>query len=486
MQPASTPTSKRRLVHGTAAVLAAEALALPTGLVTAGVLTRALGPSDYGLLTLSATLVSWVQWTITSALSRPAIKFVSQSPRPLEVGSAIIRIYTVLGMMGAAVMVLLAGTIARSLDDPALAAPIRLFAVDIVIFGLAQAHRSVLIGLGLYYERAWASAARWLVRLGVIVLLIWLGFGITGAILGSIGASLAEFAVARWYVRPPFSKTARMPAGIWVEYMVPVTLVAISLRLFDRLDIVLLKALGGSAADAGMYGAAQNLAGVPGLFALSFSPLVLSSLTRARHQGHDGAGRTFAEFALRIAVLVIPFVALAAACAHEIVRFVFGATFAPAGSTLAILLGSAMSMLVISVTTAVLLAFEKPSWAAWLTVPLVPIASIAHLIVIPSFGAAGAATVTTLTAAGAAIATLITVHAAWSVLPGPATWLRASVASVAIVVAANAFPVDGVAVLAKLAILSAGIVAVYLVIGGVSLREAQWVMRRAERDGPAG
>jgi hypothetical protein len=46
--------------------------------------------------------------------------------------------------------------------------------------------------------------------------------------------------------------------------------------------------------------------------------------------------------------------------------------------------------------------------------------------------------------------------------------------------------VDGVAVLAKLAILSAGIVAVYLVIGGVSLREAQWVMRRAERDGPAG
>jgi O-antigen/teichoic acid export membrane protein len=245
-----------------------------------------------------------------------------------------------------------------------------------------------------------------------------------------------------------------------------------------------LKALGGSSADAGLYGAAQNLAGVPGLFALSFSPLVLSSLNRARHHGHEDGGHRFAEFAVRIVVLMFPFVALAAACADEIVRFVFGATFAPAGPTLAILLGGAMSMLVISVTTSVLLAFDRPSWAAWLTVPLVPVAVIAHLVVIPRFGAAGAATVTASSAAAAAIATLVTVHAAWAILPGPGTWLRAAAASIAVVLMANAFPADGAAVLMKLAILSAGIVAVYFTIGGVSVDEARSVLRRADAESP--
>ena len=105
-------------------------------------------------------------------------------------------------------------------------------------------------------------------------------------------------------------------------------------------------------------------------------------------------------------------------------------------------------------------------------------------MVIPRFGAAGAATVTASSAAAAAIATLVTVHAAWAILPGPGTWLRAAATTIAVVFAANAFPANGVAVLMKLVILSAGIVAVCFAIGGVSVREARSVLRRADSDSP--
>ncbi|HXW04149.1 MAG TPA: oligosaccharide flippase family protein [Vicinamibacterales bacterium] len=479
MDPAFPSRSSRRLVHGTAAVLAAEALALPTGLITAGVLTRALGPADYGRLTLAATIVAWVQWTLTSALSRPAIRFVSRAARPEEVASAILGIYTAFGLAGLASMLVLAGPVARAMEEASLVLYIRLFAIDVVVFALAQAHRSVLIGLGRFYERAWTSAGRWLARLALIVILIQLGFGVVGAIWGSIGASVVELIIGRWCVRPRFSLRARIPGGFWVDYALPVSLAAISLRLFEKVDIVLLKSLGGTAAAAGMYGAAQNLAGVPGLFALSFSPLVLSALGRAFHEGGPEAARHSARFAIRVAVLMSPFVAGAAACADEIVLFVFGSGFEPAGPTLRLLLGGALALMIVSVTTAVLLAFEQPSRAAALTVPLVPVAVAAHVMVIPTYGTMGAATVTTVTALSAALASLATVQLGWSLLPGGGTWLRAGLVSAAVALLARLIPVDGPAVLGKLGALSAAVPALYLVLGELSVREVASLLKRA-------
>lgn len=57
-------SSGQSFMSGTFWVFLAEALIFPTGLVTAGILTRNLGQDGYGVL----TLVSWVEWTITSFL----------------------------------------------------------------------------------------------------------------------------------------------------------------------------------------------------------------------------------------------------------------------------------------------------------------------------------------------------------------------------------------------------------------------------------
>jgi hypothetical protein len=44
------------------------------------------------------------------------------------------------------------------------------------------------------------------------------------------------------------------------------------LQLLEKMDIFALKLLDGTAAEAGVYGAAQNLAFVPIVFSLSFTP----------------------------------------------------------------------------------------------------------------------------------------------------------------------------------------------------------------------
>ncbi len=91
--------------------------------------------------------------------------------------------------MAAGALVLLAAPLATLLGEPALRWYLRLFAVDIPIFGLAHAHRHILVGFGDFKARALGSAARWLTRLLLVALLVQLGLAITGAILGSIGGS---------------------------------------------------------------------------------------------------------------------------------------------------------------------------------------------------------------------------------------------------------------------------------------------------------
>ena len=61
------------LVQGTVLVFLAEALLPLTGIVTASFLTRSLGAGNYGLLTLSVTLVSWVEFAIVSLFARATV-----------------------------------------------------------------------------------------------------------------------------------------------------------------------------------------------------------------------------------------------------------------------------------------------------------------------------------------------------------------------------------------------------------------------------
>ena len=86
-----------------------------------------------------------------------------------------------LATAAAAVLVLLAGVVARILDTPALATPLRLFALDIPLFCLAQAHRSILVGTGDFESRALVAAARWVSRLLLVILFVELGLAIKRA-----------------------------------------------------------------------------------------------------------------------------------------------------------------------------------------------------------------------------------------------------------------------------------------------------------------
>jgi O-antigen/teichoic acid export membrane protein len=470
MKPLSAHAAHHTL-DGTVRVFLAEALLLPTGLITAAFLTRQFGPESYGLFVLAATFVGWVEWGITSIFSRATLKFVGEAEDWRPVGTTIMRLHLAAGIGGMLLLWLLADPIARWLNEPVLVPYLCLFALDIPLHSLAQAHRNILTGIGGFRQRALTSAGRWVGRLLLIVLLVELGFSVPGAILGCIGASLVELAIGRWFVRPSlFSRSSFPVQQVW-DYAGPLFLSAVSLSCYSRLDLFMLKALNGTAVESGIYGAAQNLSLLPGIFALSFAPLLLATLSRLLHAGDHGLAREMSRHAMRAVLWLLPAAAMIAGAAPEIVQLFFGPLFLPAAPLLAVLIFGAVASVMLSVATCILIADCKPGWTLALAGPLVPLAVIGHLLLIPRLGAIGASLVTTLLAFVSALAAVLAVYRFWRILPPAGTLARSILLCLLAYCLAALWPATGGLVLVKLMVIGIAIVIGFKSLGEFSVEE---------------
>ena len=483
MPPLASPPAppKQRALAGTVRIFLAESLIIPSGLLTAAYLARRLGPDGYGLFTVATALVAWIEWSLTALFARAAVKFVADASDWRPIGSTILSVQLLVSGTVALLLCLSAPLVAAALGMPELTPYLRIYAVDIPLFTLAQAHRSILIGLGNFTERAYSAAARWTSRFAIIVLLVELGWSVQGAILGSIGASVIELVVARVFVRPTFSPRALLRVRELMSYAAPLLLGALALRLFDKLDVIMLTALGGDAQQAGLYGAAQNLSILPGLFSLACSHLLLATLSRAFRDGEAARARAISREALRGLLLLIPLAAVVAGSASEIVALVFGAAFRSAGPLLAWLLLGAVALVFVSVGTAVLTAAGRPRLTLAMTVPLPLLAMVGYLVLIPRQGPVGAAAVTSLCAVLGAAVSVIAVYRVCGTAPPRATTARAALVALGAYAAAALWVTPGWLLVLKLPVLGLAVILALAMLGeftGMELAMARSVIRR--------
>jgi O-antigen/teichoic acid export membrane protein len=479
--PAPPLTHGRRVAAGTVRVFAADALVVPTGILAAAFLTRSLGPELYGLFTVAASIVLWVETAATMLLSRAAVKFIAEADNWTPVAGRLNRVQLGVSLAAMALLMAAAPGIAAWLHAPALVPLLRLIALDIPIIALASLHRAFLIGRGDFDRVALPTAARWLVRLALVFLLVGLGLSVTGAILATLGGSLAALLVTRVFIRPSLWGHAS-PAipGMW-SYAIPLFSAAMATQSFNRLDLLMVKALVAAPDAAGFYGAAQNLAIGPGLLAAAFSPLLLGTLSGLARDGLRGDFHALVQQVFRLMLMLLPFVAAAAPVASELAALVYGPTFEQAGPAAGILFFAAAALFIVSITTAVLTALGQPYLAFMLVAPLAPVAVAAHLIVVPRFGPAGAASVTALLAWFAAGAGILAVARRAGVQPPLRSWMWILAITVAAAALSQAWRPPGAWVLAELTVMAAGILAALRgtgVLGAADLALAWFLVTR--------
>lgn len=452
-RPVAPLTHGRRMATGAAKVLAADALVVPTGILAAAFLTRSLGPELYGLFTVAASIVLWVESAATLLLSRTAVKFVAEADDWMAVAGRLNRVQIAVGLAAMAVLVVAAPVIAAWLHAPALVSFLRLMAVDIPIFALVALHRAFLIGRGAFDRVPFPTAARWLVRLALVFVLVGFGLSVTGAILATLGGSLAALVATRAAIRPPlWGRAAGSVQGLW-GYAVPLFLGAMAIQAFNRLDLLMVKALVDAPDAAGFYGAAQNMVIGPGLLATAFSPLLLGTLATLARQARTGEVQSIVQQVFRLMFVLLPFIGILSAAAPDLAAIVYGPTFVQAGPAAGVLFFAAAALFIVSVTTAVMIALGYPNVALGMAAPLVPVALAAHWIVVPRHGAAGAAAVTAVLSWLAAAAGILIVSQQARVHLPVASWIRVLVVTVVVSGISYAWRASTVWVLVELAVM---------------------------------
>ena len=451
------------MVSGTAYIGFTEALILVSQFVTAVFLARFLGPKSFGLFMLTATFVIWLEWSITAVFSSATVKFVGETVEWKTIGSMIVRVHLIASLCACILVWLLAEPVAGLLNEKVLADYLKLFAIEIPLFGMARAQGSIMVGLGDFKKRAFISAMRSVSRLILIVVLVTMGLSVLGAIMGSIVATAIEAAVGRYYVRVPFfAKTNLSFRGFW-QVAGPLFMSTMSLRLF-RLDLFALKALGATAAQAGFYSVAKNLSLPPTVYSKSVSPTLLATMSRLLSQGDVRKASEIGANVLRSICWLLPFVTMVAAMAEEIVSFVFGSAFVPAGRIFSLLIFETLAFVTIKICTAILTALGKQNWTFRITGPMVPFAILGHLLLIPRFGPIGAAVVTTTGASLASLAAVFTVFLSWEFAIPKRTIVYSLMCSALALLTAVIWPAQGILVLLKMSIISTTIIAAFLLL----------------------
>jgi O-antigen/teichoic acid export membrane protein len=474
-------SGSRRGLRGTILVFLGEALAVPSGLVTVAILIRHLAPAVFGQYALAIAMVVWVEWTVGAFFNRASIKLIAEQDQWQRAGTTITQLHLIAGGAAGVVVWLTAPIAASLLHEPQIEPLLHILAFDIPLFCVAQAHRHILVSLGSYGARAVVAAVRWLVRAGLMIGLVLLGFGGEGAIWGVIAGSAVEIACCRIWVRPTLRGGMQAPLGAFLRTSAALFVAAMGLRMLDKVDLFALSALGGGTVEAGLYAAAQNLAIGGSLFSLALSPILLADITAALKNEDRDAARQSIRTALRVIWLLVPFAALGAGSADEICQLVFGPAFRGAGVALGPLLMSSLAMMFISAMTSSLAADGRARHTITNTLPLVPLAIAAYLMLIPRAGPAGAAAATLMTTLVGAVVALWVMYDGWKVWSPRATVVRSTALAVSAYLVGGAWPTDGVGLLVKLLVGSLIIAGGFIAAGELSLPERSAMRQLAAR-----
>jgi len=466
----------RRAAAGTLQFLSVQVLALPVGLFIAAFVTRVLGPELYGLFVTASSIVVWIELSASLGFRSTTVKFVAESTDWRGVASTLLQVQLVIGVVAAGLLVVISPTLASWLGSPELTTYLRLFAVEIPVFTVGHLLSSVLIGRGRFGQAALVLAVGWAGRLILVLVLLGLGFSITGAILAVIGSSVGQVIVALIFARPALSRRFAISLREVAGYVMPLLGYGMAMRLYTRVDLLAVKAWAGTAQAAGFYGAAQNLTTTPlAMLATSFSPLLLATVSQLSREGQIRVSQATTRQAMRLVLCLLPFGGLLAGAASEIVLAIYGHQYLASAPLVALLVFGGLALTMIRISASVLIAEARPGWPLALSGPLVAALLGACLLLVPRFGAVGAASSAAALASLGAGISVWGVYRRTGVAPSLATIVRVGVTTMIAYTLASAWPTPGAWVVLKLAAVSAIIVACLFLLKELTAQDLAFV-----------
>lgn len=425
-------SSTRRLVASNTAVqVAGRGLMLAIGLVSIAVITRYLGPDDYGRYTLALTYMQLFAVLADVGLFTIVVRDISRDPSRTEelVGNTL-----TLRLVLSAVVIAVAAAISLLLPyDPDVRVAILLAGLPL-LFGMLNSTFVTVLQSRLRMGRAVVGDVLGrAVALGAVALVAALDLGFY-AVMGAAAAGALATAVTTMLLTRPLARVRfRAEPAVWrglLRTALPLGLALAVNELYFRADTLIIS-LYEPYEQVGLYTLAYRMLELALVFGTVFLTTTFPLLSQAVANDEARARRTIQLSTDVFVVLGAPLVAGGLAVAPEVVELAAGEEFGDAATPLRILLAAGALAWVNGVFGYALIAKERQMSALWLNLSALVFNVGLNLLLVPRYGIVVAAAVTVASEMLILAGSYVLMRRYFGFFPAPRTLVPALVAAVA-------------------------------------------------------
>jgi O-antigen/teichoic acid export membrane protein len=431
----------RAVACNTALQVAGKAVGTVLGLLTVAIMTRHLGQDGYGEFTTVTSFLQFFGIVVDFGLTMTMVRMISEdgADEP-SIASNVFTMRFVAGLLffGIAPVVALAFPY-----PPLVKAGIALASLSFLSMTLSQ----VLVGIFQKHlstgRAALAEVAGRAVLLGGVAYVTATGRGLLAIIIALVAANVTQFVLSFVFARKHARIRLAFDRAVWQRVFRiswPIGLAILFNLIYLKGDIIILSVTR-TQAEVGLYGASYKILDVITTIPMVFMGIALPILTKAWSSGdrEDFARKLLRSFDF-LSMLALPLAIGAIPVAEDLMRFVAGDAFAPAGVFMAVLMigGAAVFWSALFGHAVVALDLQRrmlPWYAADAAVSLT-----LYIVLVPVYGAIAAAWVTVLSEVFMAVASCTMTLGTTGIRLPMRTFLRALAASIGMVAVVALLP----------------------------------------------
>jgi O-antigen/teichoic acid export membrane protein len=389
-----TSSARRRVASNTAVQLVGKGAVLALGVVSIAVLTRYLGPDDYGKYTLALMYMQLFGVLADVGLFTTVVREISKDPSRTDelVGNTIS-----LRLLLSVVVIAVAAAVSLALPyEPQVRTAI-LLAGGPLLFGMLTTSFVAILQSRLRMGRAViGDVVGRAVSLGLVLLVVGLDLGFYPVLGAAAGGALATLAVTWSLTRGLAQVRPRVDPAVWralLKAAVPLGLALAINALYFRADTLIIS-LYEPYDQVGLYTLAYRVLELALVVGTVFLNSTFPILSEAVANDPARARRAIESSAEVCVVLGAPLVAGGLVLAPQIIDLAGGQEFEGAAEPLRILLAAGALAWVNGVFGYALIARERQASALWLNVTALTFNVGLNFLLIPRYGIVAAAIVT--------------------------------------------------------------------------------------------
>ena len=387
--------------RGTIYITAAKIWFMASGYAIHFALPRLISKDQFGIYQVVIGVVSIINAVIISGTYQTVSKRISEDEDNAgSVKAAALKLQVLIGGGASLLFCLAAPVVSAYLNDSRLVSYLRLASLITLCYSFYAVFTGYFNGRRKFLGQALLDMSYSTFKLTFIILFVWLGFGIAGAIGGFALAAASVLALSA-IVSGKGGRVKEVRMSDLLGFQTYLLLFTLAINLLQKTDLIMIKAL--SSADAltasenvGAYGAAINVANITYQVIISAAFVIFPLVSRSTFVKDRERTRTYIANTFRYTMIVMALTAtLFSANASGLLSLVYPQNYQDGSAALGVVAYGMLLFGLLFVATTMISASGRPGMSLAIGLGALAVSAALNWLLIPVYGLVGAAIATT-------------------------------------------------------------------------------------------